>query len=141
MVGRHALFTAFRVNYAYLVKSYVSVGVDVLGEFTKIDEANYNFVGVGFISPFTVFAYARFAMHAGLGLYGGYEEMYFARFKEIAPVYSKNGIYGLGAYADVEVYATQFLAFFIAGNYLAFFNSNIGIFRPYGQVGVKFKLR
>ena len=136
LVGKYTLFTGGKIAYDYRYKKWLQLGGEVLFDYSKIFSSDVYTLMLGFLPKYTLFSVlkSRLALHAGLGLYGAYETLE----NKLLEQEKSAWLYGFAAHGELDFYINSRFLVFAAGKQFAFPNGNyIGIWRTYGEIGIK----
>ena len=136
LAGKHTLFTGGKIGYDYRYKKWLQLGGEILFDYAKIASSDAYTLMLGFLPKYTLFSVlkSRLALHAGLGLYGAYENIQNKLLEQDKSAW----LYGFAAHGELDFYINSRFLVFGAGKQFLFPNGNyIGIWRTYGEIGIK----
>ena len=136
VVGRYTYFTGAKLGYDYRYLRWLQLSAELFYEHSRIVFSYSHNVSLGFLPKFRLFSAVRdrLTMSAGIGLYGAWETIANKNAEE-----EKNSwLYGFSAHAELDYYISRNTVLFLAGKQFVYPNAKNGIWRPFGELGVKF---
>ena len=135
LLGPNTLFTGGKLGYDYRYKKWLQLSGELLFDAAFLGSTDaYTFM-LGFLPKYTLFSFLknRFALNAGVGLYGAHETLK----NKLQEEYRNHWLYGFSVHGELDFYVSNKFAVFAAGKEFLFPNAKDGMFRGYGEFGVK----